>query len=1097
MAVKIKFDKFKHALSPTLVLATRSGQKLGVLPATNISVSDSFNSNFELEFKIYKYENGTISPLWDKVTDFKLVWCKEWDVWFEIYVETQESDSTVKVITGTSIGEAELSQICIYNTEINTTDDIARDDYVVTIFYDENNTEGSLLHRIMEKAPHYTISHVDTRLANIQRTFTFDGISIYDAFQEISEEIECIFVIDSGTDDTGNIARSISVYDLNSYCVDCGTRGNFTSVCTECGGTNILPAYGTDTAIFVSAENLAENITYKTDTDSVKNCFRLTAGDDLMTATVKSCNPNGSQYIWYISDELKADMSSDLVSALDAYDTLYEYYQNEHEFAPEESVLEAYNALVSKYFSYDDSLRTISSPVTGFPALMTAYYDTIDFYLLLHDSLMPSVDISSTSASSEASKLTSVSLSPVAMQNLSSCSLATASSAVLSMAKVLVDSRYQVKVNESSFADGIWVGNFTITNYSDDDDTAVSDSCNVVINEDYETFVKQKLTKSLHSSDEDSDEALDIESLFSLSLDNFAESIKQYSLSCLSSFYDACQSCIDILIEQGISDNDTWANQSPDLYTELYLDYYYKLSYLAEEMKTREEELAVIAGAYDSDGALLSDGMQTLILEEKVRIQSNLDMEAFLGTDLLLEFISFRRDDVYSNENYISDGLNNSELFSKAQEFLVAAEKEIYKSATQQHSITATLKNLLVMREFEPIVDNFSVGNWIRVKIDDVVYRLRLIYYQIDFNDLQNISIEFSDVMRCANGTTDVADILEQASTMATSYSATVHQASQGSKSNSQLQDWVENGLALTKLKIVDSADNQSVTWDSHGILCREYRSVTDDYSDKQLKIIHRGLYLTDDNWLTSKAGIGDFTFYNPSTGLIEEAYGVIADTLVGNLILSEKVGVYNTSNSIVMNENGLTITADATSEGSNNMAMTVQQKLLDENGSEYINQVLYLDGNGNLVLTGSLLVQSASNSDISTLSDLCDDGRIMQQVYSAISSESSNIYSTLNEQVNNVTTELTSQLNSYKAEIGQYMQFSEDGLTLGSSVSDFKTVIDNNGMYFKQGDSTVAYVNNNMLYIPNAVIQNTLSIGNFFFTPHSDGSVSLTWSAD
>lgn len=50
--------------------------------------------------------------------------------------------------------------------------------------------------------------------------------------------------------------------------------------------------------------------------------------------------------------------------------------------------------------------------------------------------------------------------------------------------------------------------------------------------------------------------------------------------------------------------------------------------------------------------------------------------------------------------------------------------------------------------------------------------------------------------------------------------------------------------------------------------------------------------------------------------------------------------------------------------------------------------------------------------------------------------------------------------------------------------------------MYFKEGDTTVAYINNNQLYIPNAVVENALILGKFFFNPHSngDGGVSLTW---
>lgn len=44
--------------------------------------------------------------------------------------------------------------------------------------------------------------------------------------------------------------------------------------------------------------------------------------------------------------------------------------------------------------------------------------------------------------------------------------------------------------------------------------------------------------------------------------------------------------------------------------------------------------------------------------------------------------------DKFSNDNYISDGLNNTDLMKNAIEFITVATKELFKSATLQHSIT-------------------------------------------------------------------------------------------------------------------------------------------------------------------------------------------------------------------------------------------------------------------------------------------------------------------------------------------------------------------------------------------------------------------------
>ena len=1111
MAIKIKFDSANNPEKPTLILATRNGTKIGELKAENIVLIDRMNDTSEISFKVIKYSNNKKCKYWDDIVNFKLLWCREWDMWFSITVELDESDETIKTVYGTKLGVAELSQIMLYSIEINTENDIARDDYKEpTVLFNETNPEASLLHRIMEKAPHYSIIHVDYTIVNIQRTFTFDGISIYDAFQQIAEEIGCLFVFHSNSNSDGNIQRTISVYDLESNCLDCGYRGEFANTCPECGSKNITDGYGEDTAIFVTSDELADSIQFTTDTGSVKNCFKLEAGDDLLTATIRNCNPNGTDYIWYISDDIKEDMSDELVKKLEEYDKEYDYYQNDYISEINSSILSSYNTLVTKYQKYNGDLAKILSPIQGYPALMNAYYNTVDFAVYLQSELMLDASLSDTTAKKQVALLTTSNLSPVSVADVSNISLSTANSAVLAMAKVIVDSRYRVKINTSSLNNQTWKGNFTVINYSDEEDTATSSTISITIDDNYESYVKQKIEKTLNNDYDD----LSISGLFDLDYDDFCDELQKYCLSRLNSFHDACQSCIDILIEQGIADDETWADSDPNLYEELYVPYYNKLLAIEEEIKLREEEISIIIGTYDSDGYVNIYGLQNYIIDIRDYVQEELDFENFLGETLWLEFCAYRREDKYINENYISDGLNNAELFDKALEFIEVANKEIYKSAELQHSISTSLKNLLVIKKFKPLVDYFKVGNWIRVQIDDVVYKLRLIEYEIDYDNLPSISVDFSDVLKTADGVSDQKSILEQATSMATSYESVKKQAEQGSSSKSQLDNWVNKGLALTNMKIVGNADNQNITWDSHGILCREYLPITDTYDDKQLKIINKGLYLTDDNWKTSRAGIGNFAYYDPKSGEMKESYGVIADTLVGNLILSEEVGIYNKNNSITLDENGIIITSDNTDNNSSQNTFTIQKKSLNEDGNEYLTQIMYIDSDGNLVLNGTIKINSSVDS-ILTINDLADTSQLEEKIMNTVNDElnrlpdesiegdTGGVYSTINAKYEESTNYAYSILYDYKTEVGQYLNYDPStGLTLGATSSEFSTLIDNKGMYFQEGTNKVAYITNRQLYIQDAIIRNSLIVGNFLFSPRrkedgGDGGFSITWQED
>ena len=996
MAINIKFDSTGNSEPPTIILANRNGNKLGQLKVNkdSIDLSDKFNDASEISFTVNKYIDGELTPLWDKLVDFKLVWCKEWDAWFEIKVELDEETETVKTVFCTQLGQAELSQIMLYNIEINTEDDIARDDYKISILWDEKDPKASILDRTLEKAPHYKIVHVDDTIKNIQRSFSFDGASILDSHQEIAEEIGCLFEYPSNSGENGKICRDIFVYDLQQNCNDCGYRGEFTDKCPKCGSTNIKQGYGEDTLIFVTSDELAsEGIQLVTDTDSVKNCFKLEGGDDLMTATIRNCNPNGTDYLWYFSDAVKEDMSDELVNGIDGYNTKYEEYYNDHISNLDVDLVNQYNALVEKYEGFYNTkstcincdyegffedacpncgsttilsgknLQSIPTTIKGYSSLMDTYYNTIDLVLYLQSGLMPTVEMSDTNAQEQADLLTSAVLSPVAVNNekIESVSLATANSAVLSMAKIIVRSTYKVEIKNSTYDKDTytWSGSFVVTNYSDENETAESQVVKVVVNNDTETFVKQKIDKALNKDDTDD---YSISGLFKKDYDDFCVELKKYALNPLRSFYDSCDACINILIDNGAGNKI----ESPDLYEKLYEPYYKKSSAISNEIKIREEEIAIIEGVWDKTAneknpELITKGLQQYIEECRNEIQDALDFEKYLGKELWLELCAYRREDTYSNDNYISDGLNNAKLFERALELVELAENEIYKSAELQHSISTGLKNLLAIDKFKPLVDSFKVGNWIRVLVDNKIFKLRLLEYEIDFGSFENIPVEFSDVTKIKNGVADVKSVIEQASSMATNYSSIQRQAKQGERSNNTLNNWVENGLNTTQAKIVDSVD-ENILFDKNGFWCKQYDPITQTYSDEQIKIINSTIAITDDNWNTTKTAIGKFYYVDPHTGDEKVAYGINGETIVGKLLIGEQLDISNESGNLEFGTNGFVVKNNV-----NTVAINPSNESIF-NISNNSGNIFSLNEKGELVIVGNITASNLTLLDDATI---------------------------------------------------------------------------------------------------------------------------------
>lgn len=69
-------------------------------------------------------------------------------------------------------------------------------------------------------------------------------------------------------------------------------------------------------------------------------------------------------------------------------------------------------------------------------------------------------------------------------------------------------------------------------------------------------------------------------------------------------------------------------------------------------------------------------------------------------------------------------------------------------------------------------------------------------------------------------------------------------------------------------------------------------------------------------------------------------------------------------------------------------------------------------------------------------------------------------------------------KVDQYKQEVATYMRFDNSGLTLGKSESPFKTKLDNEKLAFLEDDTEVAYVGNESLYIKEARVTDTLSVG-------------------
>ena len=922
----IKIDKHTNKIAlPTILLQTRSFNTIGKLNYINFNASLVANGIDEISFEVHKYVDGRICPIWDSIEDLKLVEVEDYGR-FQIKVSYTDNTETIKAIHGQSL-EVELGQIYLNNFHVNdeeATDmvysDYSKDNYdligdpdeknyvyVPTTFYRDKNSASysdkdpkrSLLDRVLaDKGSHWKIGHVPTYVSmseddeaelasTFQRIYTVDGTSIYDFLTgDVAKETNVIFVFNT-------FERIIDCYSL----IDCYK--------TNPDGTRTLveEAYGDDTNILVSKKNLASEISIESNQDELKNCFRVEGGDDLITASVAAVNMNGTNYIWCFSDLQLRDMSEELRDKIEAYQGIMSDPATKEIYYGENGIYtrlcNAYEELYQKESSLMPCLTTIE------PGDAKTQYEKV--VNALESSTVYVTSVSSYSAGAH-----------TGLDRM-----------VVEYASIFMDSRFEIEVvndkesNMSQFDEDAnkWYGKIKITQKTNSSNTypTIVDNfqrIKVKIDDKYYSngkidpsgeleFVRQKTLKALAESDMQNFD------FTSINEDKARSYFEQFSLNRLTSFYDAYERCLSIMGDFGVVQDKT------DERRKLYDEYYKILSVIGEVKKVREQEVQAIK---DKIG---------IIEGEQIKFQNDerYNFEKFLGEELYKEFCLYRREDTYSNSNYTSDNLNTTaDLLNKAQELLKVAETELKKACVLQRTVSASLGNLLALPEFEPLYEQFSLYNFIRIRTEDEIIKLRLIKIEFDGDSVESINVTFSEQIESVDKRlSDMESVLQQASSIATSYSSTVKQAKQGANANSQYVDMVNNGLVAAKTSLSTDIHNE-VEITGAGIIARRM----DDegfYGNKQMKVTGNRMYFTDNAWETVSMAIGEINYNG------EDRYGVIADVICGDLIAGKQMAIGNENGTVEITGDGITIYDNSTNK----------------------NKMFYADNDGNLHLTGTI----------------------------------------------------------------------------------------------------------------------------------------------
>jgi len=934
----IKFNKITGQIErPTLLLKTRSGKYIGIIQYTNLQMSLIAKGLDEISFDVHKFVDGKKCEFWDKLRDLCIIDYIGYGQ-FEADVSISDENETIKSVICKSL-ETELGQRTIREMHINDEDAITymtendkdeNGNFIPTVLYDAEDPDHSLLNRVLnEKTPHWSIDYVSPLFQingkvyepnMIQRVFTIDGKTPYDFFDsELSEEINCVFTYNT-------YSRKVSCWNIEECVYNISSRevveGAYAVASYNEDGNKSYKYYdskcvllenqesygycegvGEDTNIFVTKDKLANSFSLDSDKDSIKNCFYVTGGDDVINNIVAAANVTGNNYIYMFANFQYDDMSDELVEKIKDYAVLIEksgdsfyadggvyiYNENCHYDETTKTCRDSNNKILTTaiynesdghvyvldtcaYYLVDDNgvghaydkddseLLPTDYIYKDTAGLFTQYCHAQDRYNYLNDSKFPNTDLSVTTAKNEYKKIDNyfadTNNKVVIRNSCSNTSFAHVTSTVETMLDVICDTRYEVNVLSGNDypktcgdintdnPNGEWTGYIEIKRTTDTTDSFIS-STPIHINikytnspEDDIEYCNQKIQIAIAKMS-----IADLDITVDMTVEDLTALFKQYNLTSLNSYCDAFKSCLDVLDDLYVN-MDMSDSIISDSYTQaknLYTNRYETCVSVRNGLQEKVDEVSSAISKLNND---------------IVEFRKSLDMRNYFANDKLwLEYQSYIREDDYNNANYISDGLTDAELLLKARELLDVANDELKTACTIQKSISGDINNIFAINELESLYDSFALFNYVRCKVDNQIYKLRLMQIDFDENSSEKINVIFSDNIKYVDGTTnDLDSIVSQTQSIATTYSSTTKQAKQGAEAQSTIVDLQNGGVTTDDYKI--QSENKEIVNDGKSLL---FRQMNDEgvYNPSQMKLTPTGLKLTDDAWENYKAAIG------------------------------------------------------------------------------------------------------------------------------------------------------------------------------------------------------------------------------------------------
>jgi hypothetical protein len=881
------------------------------LNAIGAKGSFKFNAYSELSFEVSRTYLDSITgetrinPFYDKIETPRLIKLDGFG-----YFEIQGPESTnngikeSQMVTAYSL-EYTLSTKYLENFQINTgaAESVEvgyaydkyyeqyGDDYInyiaPVILCNDANHELSLLHLAIKKAYGWKIGHVDASLKSLSRKFEVDRQSIYDfLMNEVCKKFNCYIIFDTenntinvyaesktskfiGDGRTNKFTISPKFDQVNTVSVDGykttkwsynSSTGVITLDDTPTSGAHIEVVDGAlvewETDVFVTYENLAQEIKVSYDSDEIKTQLTVTYGDDL---DIREANL-GIPYLTDLSYYYTVDwMGQDLYDAYTAY--LQKSQNNQTEYTKNaEKMLD-----VSKRQDFEEMRLSMGyGEASVIPTTVGTYYvrgGSAPNYYYTEVSLPADYD-----ASVQYYKLNGTNINTGKVKKL-------------------------YEALQKYFKDG------SLDDFIDDpeDDSDLTDSF---------SFMTTYKISNLYNDLKKATTKAQKETAVNKFLDEMWNEVGRTPLQ--KSYKEPYEKQQTQFIDYAKEDHKDYS-------------YYYATVLILDSIKKaidiRTKSIEKLEKEYQNIQKLNTNISASLAADKNFTENQLIRLSAFIREDEL------QLDDIVeTDEDTIADS------FKIKEDAIESGRIELHKLSQPKLQFSMTMANIYAIKAFEPIIDQFQLGNVIKVGLrKDYIKQSRLLQVDLEFDNLASLSTEFGELTDLRTQSDIHADLLGQAISAGKSVAQNSANWTRGSDTATSTDLRIQNGLldAATVLKAMDGTQSSEI--DKFGIHLRKANPDTGEIDPKQGWLVNNMFAYTDDNWKTTKTVLGEFKLRgeaSPRWGLLADA--VIAGYIEGSHIIGGdiKIGDIGTNSfPFQVNTEGDMVATSATIKGNSTIA--------------------------------------------------------------------------------------------------------------------------------------------------------------------------------